>query len=312
MTMPPMPGVAAVERVHGYVHLGHDDLEPPATTRVFFDPADTEVGVWLAADLLTPGATVIDLACASGAAAAAMVRAGAGHAYGVDVAADSVAWARARYGCAIPGRRVSFVLGDFVAMSSQALGCLCPADPVPSVLTSNPAYVPLDGPGPFPLSIDGGVDGLKFVPAILRHAQALSLDLGLTLGSYSSPERAAELVEAAGFDIEGLTLTALPLGPFTRAHPDAIRNLVATGRAALWRDGHEPPGYVIVGLTCRRRTRPHARPHASPAEVFAIVSTACTSQGPELEALDPLGAAGRLAVPVRVLVLPGPATRQHW
>jgi release factor glutamine methyltransferase len=314
MTTPlgPIQGIVAIERVHGYVHLRKDDLEPPTTAHVFFDPADTEVGAWLGADLLTPGGTVIDLACASGAAAAAMGRAGAGHAYGVDIAAESVAWARARYGCTIPGRQVSFVVGDFVAMSSEELRRACPADPPPSVLTSNPAYVPLRGAGPFPLSIDGGRDGLRFAPAIVGHARALRVDLGLTLGSYSSPERAAELVDDAGFCIEGLTLVALPLGPFTRAHPEAIRDLVSAGRAALWRDGQETPGYLIVGMTCRRRTSRCVRPHASPAEVFAIVSAACASHGPELEALDPLVAAGRVVIPLRVLVLPDPSTRQHW
>ena len=314
MTTPfgPPQSVMAIERVHGYVHLGEDDLEAPAAAHVFFDPADTEVGAWLGADLLTPGGTVIDLACASGAAAAAMVRAGAGHAYGVDIAAESVAWARARYGCSIPGRRVSFVVGDFLAMSWEALRRACPADPPPSVLTSNPAYVPLRGAGPFPLSIDGGSDGLKFVPAIVGHARALRVDLGLTLGSYSSPERAAELVTEAGFCIEGLTLAALPLGPFTRAHPEAIRDLVSAGCAALWRDGQDQPGYLIIGMTCRRRTSPCVRPHASPAEVFAIVSAACASYGPELEGLDPLVAGGRVVIQVRVLVLPDPATRQHW
>lgn len=305
--------MAQVSRVTAYTHLTPDDLKPPGEPEVFFEPADTEIGVWVAADLLPSGGggTVVDLGSGSGAAAAAMARAGAARVHGIDSGEQTLRYARTCYASPPGDSRVTFARGDFALMSAeQLLATACAPLPEPLIVTSNPAYVPLppdvDEARP---SISGGADGLKWAGAITGHARALGADLGLTIGSYSTPRRAVAVLAEAGYRIAAVTLCPLPLGDFTRSHPERVLALEEEGEAVLWRSGPGPLAYFVVGLACRRADT-GARP-GDAKELMDLLHTAARSTTTQLESLD---ASGELPFPwpVRVLDLPPASARHHW
>jgi release factor glutamine methyltransferase len=300
-----------VERICGFHHLTADDLRVPGSSTVFFDPADTEVGAWVGSDLIKPGCTIFDLASGSGAAAAAFVRSGAGHAHGIDISEESVAWAKRNYCSPADKGRLSFAVADFVALSTDKLVATCPGHDVPRVIVSNPAYVPLPADkGSSLKSIYGGLDGLKYIPSIIGHANRLGADLGITVGSYSSPRRAARLITGGGYSIGRVTLTALPLGEFSKANSERIIDLEIADEAVLWRSvGSNETGYLIVGLACVRDAFQLA---LSPEQLMLVLSCACSSRTMSLEALDDLDVPALADFPVRVLELAAPAARLHW
>jgi release factor glutamine methyltransferase len=321
--------VPNVSRVYDYEHLTERDLIPPTSPRVFFEPADTEIGVWVARDLITECCSVLDLGSGSGAAAAAMARAGAGRVHGVDAGAETVAWATEHYASRDGDCRVTFAHADFVRLSANDLLATAPAPlPRPLVVTSNPPYVPLAAQaGSLRHSISGGVDGLRLAPAIIGHGSALGCDLGLTIGSYSSPGKAVRLLESAGYWIHAVTLCPLPLGEFTLRNLEQTLALEERGEAVLWRTAQDTPSYFIVGLACRwmgmagREARRRQDPGGvQPPErltgegLLHLLQTAARSHTVELEALDGLvrldsdGWSGSL----RILVLPGATARHHW
>jgi release factor glutamine methyltransferase len=300
-----------IERICGYRHLAAEDLKAPPSSGVFFDPADTEVGAWVGSDLIKPGCTIFDLASGSGAAAATFVRSGAGHSHGVDVSAESIAWAKRHYGARADAGRLSFALADFVALSTDELVATCLGCDPPGVIASNPAYVPLPpDKGASLKSIYGGPDGLKFVPSIVGHAAKLGADLAITLGSYSSPGRAAQLIIDSGYSIRTATLAALSLGEFSRGNLDKIMHLASMHEAVLWHPaGTHPPGYLIVGLACARAGRQST---LSPEGLMALLSRAGRSRTKSLEGLHDGHVPGLDDFPVRVLELPDPLARTHW
>ena len=265
----------------------------------------------MGSDLIKPGCTVFDLASGSGAAAAAFVRFGAGHAHGIDISQESVAWAKQNYCSPVYRGRLSFAIADFLALSTDELVATCPGRDAPHVIVSNPAYVPLSpDEGAALKSIYGGPDGLKFVPSIIQHAIRLGADLGITVGSYSSPRRAAQLIAGAGYSIRKITLAALPLGEFTKANPERIMDLERAHEATLWRPaGSDQTGYLIVGLAC---VHDAAQSAFSPEELMALLSRACSSRTKSLEALHDLDEPALGDVSVRVLELPDPPARLHW
>ncbi|WP_406346202.1 methyltransferase domain-containing protein [Streptomyces sp. NBC_00648] len=304
-----------VSRVLGYQHLADGDFAPPASPRVFFEPADTETGVWVARDLITEGCSVLDLGSGSGAAAAAMARAGAARVHGVDAGTESVAWATEHYASRDGDLQVTLAQGDFALLSTAQLLSTAPAPLTrPLVVTSNPPYVPLTPQAAARRrSISGGADGLTWAPAIIGHARALRCDMGLTIGSYSTPRTAVRLLRSAGYRVDSVTLCPLPLGEFTLSHREQVLALERSGEAVLWRTGHGPPAYFIVGLACR-----WAGPDAGRARgdltgdgLLHLLRTAARSHTSRLEALDepaPDGWTGRL----RVLDLPAATVRHHW
>ncbi|MEU6669543.1 methyltransferase domain-containing protein [Streptomyces sp. NPDC046727] len=304
-----------VSRVGEYTHLTARDLTPPGEPEVFFEPADTEIGVWVAADLLPPGGggTVLDLGSGSGAAAAAMARAGAARVHGVDSGRQTLRWAERHH--ASPDGRVTFALGDYSVLSPRELLATAPGElPGPIVVTSNPAYVPLppEAARERP-SISGGADGLKWAGAIIGHARALGADLGLTIGSYSTPRRAVALLAEAGYRIATVTLCPLPFGAFTLRHPERVLALEERGEAVLWRSGPDPLAYFVVGLACRRATDTDTDTEqaGSAKELMDLLHTAARSTGTRLESLDAPGGAPP-PWPVRVLDLPPAVARHHW
>ncbi|MBL1104792.1 methyltransferase domain-containing protein [Streptomyces sp. 5-8] len=303
----------SVSRVGEYTHLTPADLEPPGEPEVFFEPADTEMGVWVAADLLPPGGggTVLDLGSGSGAAAAAMVRAGAARAHGVDSGRGTLRWAERHY--ASPDGRVTFALGDYSRLGAQELLATVPGEPPrPLIVTSNPAYVPLppEPAGTHP-SISGGPDGLKWAGAIIGHARTLRADLGLTIGSYSTPRRAVALLAEAGYRVAAVTLCPLPLGEFTLRHPERVLDLEERGEAVLWRSGPDPLAYFVVGLACRRAPDTGTAGPDSAEELMDLLHAAARSATSRLETLDAPGGTPP-PWPVRVLDLPPAAARHHW
>ncbi len=303
-----------ISRVTAYTHLTADDLVPPGVPEVFFEPADTEIGVWVVRDLLPPhGGTVLDLGSGSGAAAAAMARAGAARVHGVDSGEQTMEWARQHYASSNGEHRVTFAPGDFALLSTDDL--VATADgplPRPLIVTSNPPYVPLtpdvDLLRP---SISGGNDGLKWAGAIIRHGQALGSDLGLTFGSYSSPRRAVKMLQEAGYRIVAVTLCPLPLGGFTLHHPEQVHALEEQGEAVLWRSGPDTPAYFVVGLACRRADGPPIGIRDVGEQLMELLRTAARSRTTRLEALDGADAPAT-AWPVRVLDLPPATVRHHW
>lgn len=314
-----------VRRVYAYEHLTERDLIPPTSPRVFFEPADTEIGVWVARDLITEGCSVLDLGSGSGAAAAAMVRAGAGRVHGVDAGEETVAWATEHYASRNGDFRVTFAHADFVRLSAKDLLATAPFPlPRPLVVTSNPPYVPLIAPaGAQRHSISGGSDGLRLAPAIIGHGSALGCDLGLTIGSYSSPGKVVGLLESAGYGIHTVTLCPLPLGEFTLRNLTQTLALEERGEAVLWRTAQDTPSYFIVGLACRWMGMVAGPPQdqdvgtARPAGrltaegLLHLLQTAARSHTAELEALDELSSDG-WSGPLRILVLPGATARHHW
>ncbi|MEV4438843.1 methyltransferase domain-containing protein [Streptomyces sp. NPDC049577] len=307
-----------VSRVQSYEHLREEDLVPPASPRVFFEPADTEIGVWVAHDLITEGCSVLDLGSGSGAAAAAMARAGAARVHGVDAGEETVAWAREHYASRDGGHRVTIAHGDFARLTSEQLLATAPAPlPRPLVVTSNPPYVPLTPRADAERrSISGGTDGLKWAPAIIGHGRALGADLGLTIGSYSTPRHAVRLLEAAGYRVRAVTLCPLPLGAFTLANQAQVRALEEVGEAVLWQGPGNVPAYFIVGLACHWTDPAHAdeadgTPRLTGDGLLELLRTAARSRTTALESLDvprPNGWPG----PLRVLDLPPAAVRHHW
>ncbi|MFG2290154.1 methyltransferase domain-containing protein [Streptomyces sp. NPDC048595] len=286
------------------------DRVPPGRPHVFFDPVDTEIGVWATTDLIRPGCTVLDLGSGSGAAAAAMARAGARQVHGVDISDDSLTWANEHHAGADGERRVSFGRADYTALSSAELLKTCPFSAPPSVITSNPPYVPLPSHEEASrTSIDGGSDGLQLVRYVVGHAEALRSDLAVTIGSYTSPRRAAALLHDHGYRISALTLGALRLGDHTRDNIARVRELEADGEAPLLRLDDGTPYYLVLGLSCRRQDRAPAAAALPPDDLLPLLQTACRSRTPMLEALDAHPLRGR--VPVRIVNLPDDPRRRH-
>ncbi|KRV48643.1 hypothetical protein AQ490_24210 [Wenjunlia vitaminophila] len=304
----------------GYAHLTTDDLVPPDSPHVFFDPADTETGVWVANDLLTDGCSVLDLGSGSGAAAAAMVRAGAARVHGVDAGAESVAWAMEHYASPRTDPRVTVAQGDFSELSTNELLATAPT-PLgrPIIVTSTLPYVPLpEQVNGQRRSIAGGDDGLKWAPTVIRHARSLGSDLGLSIASYSSPRRALRLLRSAGYRVESVTLAALPLGEFTLQHSERVLALEETGEAVLWRTGGGPTRYFILGLACRwvGAEDPLEEGRLTGDMLLRLLRVAARSRTGALEALDERGASDWSGTtgwsgPVRVLDLPPAPVRQH-
>ncbi|GAA2636843.1 methyltransferase domain-containing protein [Actinomadura fulvescens] len=315
-----------ISRVFGHRHLRASDLIRPAAAQVFFEPPDTELGVWVAQDLMTPGCSVLDLGSGSGAAAAAIARAGAARVHGIDDCAETVAWASQHYASRDDDPRVTFARGNFAAMSSEELLATVPGTlPRPLVVTSNPPYVPLTArAAELRPSISGGTDGLRWASAIIGHARSLQTDLGFTIGSYSSPREAVRLLESAGYRVHAVTLCPLPLGAFTQDNMEQVLALEEQGEAVLWRTApkefaRDGLAYFIVGLACHwtggandRSADGRPKENGLTGEgLLHLLRTAARSHVPRLEALDerlPNGWAG----PLRVLDLPVPNERHHW
>ncbi len=300
------PGVVTApggpRRVRAYEHLAGADLLPPDRPGVFFDPVDTEAGIWATADLLAAGCTVLDLGCGSGASARALVRAGAGHVHGVDISPQSVAWATQRSAGA---GGTTFAVADYGSSSPAQLVAGCPFDGPPDVVTSNPPYVPLaPRPAPARVSIDGGPDGLAPARIVIRHAARMAADLAITLGSYSCPRIAAQLLAADGYAISAVTLSALRLGQHTVHNAARVLELEASGEGPLLRTADGVVHYVVMALSCRRAGAGATGP--APAELLELMRRACRSPSVALDALD-----APWSVPVRVLVLPDEPRRHH-
>jgi release factor glutamine methyltransferase len=300
-------------RIFEYCHLMLADLRPPRRPNVFFDPADTEVSIWATVDLIKPGCTVLDLGSGSGAAASAVARAGAGHVHGLDISENSVLWASAHYALETEHKRVTFGIADYALSSPSQLLDACPFGSPPAVVTSNPPYVPVPPPAASrKVSIDGGPDGLQWVRLVVCHAVWMESDLGVTIGSYSSPRAAAFLLRESGYEISSITLSALRLGDYTLKNMERVLRLEARGEGPLLRAEDGIVYYLIVGLSCRRIANSAdgaSNPALVPDELLALLHLACKSRTLALEALDI--SSTTWPVPIRILVLPDEPLRYH-
>jgi hypothetical protein len=304
---------ARIVRISKYCHLRPGDLRPPQKPNVFFDPVDTEVGIWATVDLIKPGCTVLDLGSGIGAAASAVARAGAGHVYGLDISQESVLWASEHYTLQTENKRVTFGIADYALSSPSQLLDSCLLGSPPAVVTSNPPYVPLPSTGASKkVSIDGGPDGLRSVRLVVRHAAEMGSDLGITIGSYSSPRTAASILRRFCYGISSVTLSALRLGDYTLKNMERILELETKGESQLLRMDNGLVYYLVVGLSCRYiqgTTGGASNPTLEPEDLLALLRLACKSGTLTLEALDisPI----TWPVPVRILVLPDEPLRYH-
>ncbi len=294
-----------VERVSGFSQLQTSDLQPPSWPHVFFDPPDTETLAWAAADVIVPGCGVLDLGAGSGAATASFVRSGAGHAHGVDVSQESVRWADEHYGSGAHEPGVTFATCDFLNESTTVLLESWPEAFLPSVVASNPPYVPTTETTPesHP-SMDGGPDGLRFLSAILNHALTLEADLALVIGSFSSPLQAVSALQDAGYRIHTVTLATALFGEFSLNNKERILEMEQLGKAVIWRSNvHSTLGYVVVGLAATLGKRhPSAGPAFEPHDLLSLLTAACSSKQHRLELLSDAPANNKVLV--RVLELP--------
>ena len=170
-------------------------------------------------------------------------------------------------------------------------------------MASNPPYVPLPlVDGAKKRSIDGGIDGLDWARLVVRHARAMSADLALTIGSYTTPRAAVRLLNDSGYSVTSVTLAALQLGEHTRNNPERVLELEEQGEGPLLRCNGENY-YLVVGLSCRFG----GSGGASPGELLELLTVACHSESVDLNTLD----GHSLSVPVRVLVLPDKHARHH-
>jgi release factor glutamine methyltransferase len=303
---------AGPARIFEYRHLMLADLRPPQRPNVFFDPADTEAGIWATVDLIKPACTVLDLGSGSGAAASAVARAGAGHVHGLDISENSVLWASEHYALETENKRVTFGIADYAISSTPQLLDSCPFGSPPTVVTSNPPYVPIPPPeASKKVSIDGGPDGLQWVRSVVRHAAGMGSDLGVTIGSYSSPRVAASLLHEYSYGISSVTLSALRLGDYTLKNMERVLSLESRGEGPLLRAEDGIVYYLIVGLSCRRPADAAggaSNPALAPDDLLALLHLACKSRTPALEAID---SSITWPVPIRILVLPDEPLRHH-
>lgn len=306
-------GATPSVRIFGYCHLMPADLHAPRRSDIFFDPADTEVGIWATVDLIKPGCTVLDLGSGSGAAASAVARAGAGHVHGLDISQNSVLWSTEHYASQTNSKRVTFAVADYANLSSSQLLDSCPFISQSTVVAANPPYVPVSRPrGSKKVSIDGGPDGLQLVRLIVRHAAAMGSDLGLTIGSYSSPLTATRILYEFGYRISNVTLSALRLGDYTLRNLERVLTLEARGEGPLLRAENGIVYYLVVGLSCRRiqnSTVGSLNPTLTPEELLALLQLACQSRTVSLDAFEACSVAW--PVPIRILVLPDEPLRHH-
>jgi hypothetical protein len=227
------------------------------------------------------------------------VRAGAGHVHGVDISPQSVAWATEH---GESDERTTYAVADYTSTSAAQLVAACPFHGPPDVVTSNPPYVPLP-PGTARVSIDGGPDGLRLARVVIPRAAAMGSALALTLGSYSSPRVAAQLLGAHGYDIAAVTLAALRLGQHTADNAARVLELQASGEGPLLRTGDGAVHYVVMALSCRLSAE---RRGPAPAELLDLMRRACRSRDVSLDELQ-----DAWDVPVRILVLPDEPRRHH-
>lgn len=304
-------------RSQGYKLLTKTDLIPQPGRNIFYDPADTELGALLASTLVTADTIVVDLASGSGAAAAALARFGARHSCGVDISDDSLLHASETYRDLIEEGKLSFQKVDFVRASTQELLSICDLPARPSLIASNPAYVPLpDKVGKNHASIYGGEDGLLFVPHIIRHAVNIGADCCITVGSYSSPKKVVQMMLTSGFQIHSIAISPLPLGDITKRHPEKILELERNDEAVLWRDEDgEIKGYFIFGIACRNVRDGVKKPDSTStsaviAELWALLKTASRADDISLSSLET--AALSMDVTTYACILPSPENRHHW
>lgn len=271
-----------IARVEGYTHLSGSDLQQPGESEVFHDLPDTETLAWAAADLIRRGSRVLDLGSGGGAATASFIRSGAAGAHGFDISPPSVRWATETYAASEP--HLSFSVLDFLGATAEELLAQWPLDDPPTLVASNPPYVPCAvTDDPRLRSSNGGPDGLAFLPAVLAHAGHLGADLGLVLGSYSNLPRAGALLADAELGITSLTLTPVRFGAYSKQSWELILGMEREGRAAVWRPGgnEADAGYLAVGIAATRDA-----PVLPADALHAIVARACVSASSRLEALD--------------------------
>ena len=127
--------------------------------------------------------------------------------------------------------------------------------------------------------------------------------LALTLGSYSSPRVAAQLLDAHGYDIAAVTLAALRLGQHTADNAARVLELEASGEGPLLRTGDGAVYYVVMALSCRLSAE---RRGPGPDELLDLMGRACRSRDVSLDELP-----SSWSVPMRILVLPDEPRRHH-
>lgn len=244
----------SIQRVTKFTHCDTSIIARPDNADLFYLPEESEMLGWIGNDLITKDSVVLDLGSGLGMTSSSYLKSGASRVYGVEIMPKAVECSSKMFSDSTTTPSITFVELDYKKASPEELSKAWGKNAPPTVVLSNPPYTPSDE-----LGVDikgetanGGVNGLAFYPTVINHAFTLDADLGVVLGSFSSPKKLVDLLGGCGYEIFSITLSALPFGFFSGKNMRHLLALESKGQAVLWRPNNkEPEGYLNIGLAAR-------------------------------------------------------------
>jgi hypothetical protein len=223
-------------------------LEQPSDPKVFHDPPDTATFISAIQVLTNKDSTVLNLGTGSGADSF-QVAGSAEFVLGVDTSDAAIKSASTNY----KRDNLAFHQFDYFTQGPAELQKIWPYKKPPSVLASNPPYVPCVSAAACPSpTMYGGPDGIRFIREVINYGKTLKIPkLALTIGSYSSPKEVMRYLKDNKYSAVHFSLTPVPFGEYSKANLPHLLELEKEGRAILWRPkgSNEPFGYFIVGIS---------------------------------------------------------------
>lgn len=223
-------------------------LEHPHDPKVFYDPPDTATFVSAIQVLTNIDSTVLNLGTGSGADSF-QAAGNAEFVLGVDTSDAAIKSASTTY----KRDNLAFQQFDYFNQGPAELQKIWPHKKPPSVLASNPPYVPCVSAAACPSpTMYGGPDGIRYIREVINYGKTLKIPkLALTIGSYSSPKEVMRYLKDNKYSAVHFSLTPVPFGEYSKANLPHLLELEKEGRAILWRPNgsNEPSGYFIVGIS---------------------------------------------------------------
>lgn len=300
--------------IKGYQFLSSKDFKFEEDNQIFLDPPDTEVGCWVGYDLLLNKYknTILDLGCGSGATCAALARTGNSITYGVDISHDSLNWAQKKYTPNYYKNRTSFHYFDFLQNTPQEFSQRFPSF-TPNIVISNPAYVPVAPSCDKNLvMLNGGYDGLRFVPAIISYAKFFNASLGLTIGSYSCIGKALDMIAQAEYEISSITISLLELSQTAQENLPHIQKLCMQQKAFLWESQINTKGYMIIGMAAKQCSRNKNTSCPKNSIIFDLLKETSMSIHRDLRDVIKIIKSPDIDLNLRILQLKKPMRRYHY